>query len=561
MNLNSLKRLFKPGNLFMFGFWVFFFIGLVSNYSNAILYGGSTAWLTPPFLSASIAIMLALPILAFRKRASKLSRIYWGGYIALIITVLVSFLAIDYFCLFNFGKNLNKDVIDIILDTNQSESEQFLQTYLSPLRIIAYTLALSLFLSIVWLLSSLLSRQKSAGKIGLAAALVGFAIWGYCAYGFIMFRNGASIPQYTSISRALYSAWVAKCEKDLADTYADQAHAMIAAGNITSANENLILCLVIGESHSAFHTSAYSYEKETFPKLGQINTALGKGRIAWFTDIITESDHTHGVMESVFLVNNASSGSKFFFPAAFKSLGYRTAMYDNQYIPGRGGSFLVNKRLSAEVFDERNDAPISDAAVLGNCNIPDTGNQFIILHITGSHYTYSERYPHDTFSKFRPEDYPGPFSDRQREILAHYDNSLTYTDYLLAGLLDRLSDKKAIVLYISDHGEEIFENGDYMGHGNSHSTPVIDYQIRVPMFIWASENYISENPDKFADIRNSVDRPGISRNTFHILLDLANEKPAEYDSTKSIINQGYLPSNRIVLHSIDFDQVKQLSLQ
>jgi len=77
------------------------------------------------------------------------------------------------------------------------------------------------------------------------------------------------------------------------------------------------------------------------------------------------------------------------------------------------------------------------------------------------------------------------------EVVNAYDNTILYTDYVLSKLIDLLKERKDVVnaamLYVSDHGESLGENGVYL-----HGLPYFlapEYQTKVPMILWLSEDF------------------------------------------------------------------------
>jgi lipid A ethanolaminephosphotransferase len=109
------------------------------------------------------------------------------------------------------------------------------------------------------------------------------------------------------------------------------------------------------------------------------------------------------------------------------------------------------------------------------------------------------------------------------EIVNAYDNSIVYTDYILAGLIDRLAaDQRldSVLIYVSDHGESLGENGLYL-HGQPFLiAPAV--QKHVPMLMWFS-------PGAMPRLRIGADclraRLGIAAshdNLSHTLLGLAD---------------------------------------
>ncbi|WP_289303273.1 sulfatase-like hydrolase/transferase, partial [Methylophaga sp. UBA3996] len=78
------------------------------------------------------------------------------------------------------------------------------------------------------------------------------------------------------------------------------------------------------------------------------------------------------------------------------------------------------------------------------------------------------------------------------ELRNAYDNTILYTDHVLAQLiqyLDNLSSQSidTAMIYVSDHGESLGEHNLYL-----HGTPYFaapSQQTHVPMVVWLSDNY------------------------------------------------------------------------
>lgn len=375
---------------------------------------------------------------------------------------------------------------------------------------------------------------------------------GLSGYSFIKYRNGYSIPQYSTLTRLIHSSYILKGRVAENNLIIENCKELLLTPCSSISNENnLIAVLVIGESHSYFHTPAYGYEKNTMPL---ISSYTDNQTLIWLKDVVSVSDHTHGVMSSLFEHYLPKSHKQITFPAAFKHLGFNTSMYDNQYLPGQGINFINDKRLSNLIFNDRNNHSVSDEDLIKMRQSRITGNQLIIYHLFGSHYTYETRYPHDRFGKFNANQYDKKHSIEQRKILAHYDNSLLYTDFVLNSLITDLENKNAVIVYVSDHGEEIFDIDDYMGHGNSSMRSDKSFQLRVPMFVWMSKEYIKTHPHKHKQILANVSKPFITSNLSNMMLDLVEAPTYLYAPSKSITNKSFTPQKRIVLHSVDFDK-------
>lgn len=120
-----------------------------------------------------------------------------------------------------------------------------------------------------------------------------------------------------------------------------------------------------------------------------------------------------------------------------------------------------------------------------------TRNTVIVLHQIGSHGpSYWLRYPPGR-APFKPACQTPELTDcSTEEIVNAYDNTIAYTDHVLAQVIDLLDAADRVIpamYYVSDHGESLGEGGLYL-----HGTPYFmapEYQTRVPMVIWMSQRF------------------------------------------------------------------------
>lgn len=151
----------------------------------------------------------------------------------------------------------------------------------------------------------------------------------------------------------------------------------------------------------------------------------------------------------------------------------------------------------------------------------NSGDMFIILHQKGSHGpSYYKRSPKD-FKMFLPECTKDNVQDCDRQsIINAYDNTIVYTDHVLAKLIDLLKAQQysTAMLYVSDHGESLGENNIYL-HGMPYAIAPRQ-QTQVPMIFWASGSFLKENSIDAAMLaQRSSDRLSHD-NLFHSLLGL-----------------------------------------
>jgi lipid A ethanolaminephosphotransferase len=112
-----------------------------------------------------------------------------------------------------------------------------------------------------------------------------------------------------------------------------------------------------------------------------------------------------------------------------------------------------------------------------------------VLHMMGSHGpAYYKRSPTD-HKKFLPECEHNVLQEcNQQELLNAYDNSLRYTDHVLAQTLNWLKTQektyRTALIYLSDHGESLGEHHLYL-HGLPYAIAP-EEQTQVPLITWLS---------------------------------------------------------------------------
>ncbi len=144
---------------------------------------------------------------------------------------------------------------------------------------------------------------------------------------------------------------------------------------------------------------------------------------------------------------------------------------------------LEKVKILKEPYDE-----VLLAEVLENLKELEKQN-LIIVHLQGSHGpTYYQRYP-NAFKKFLPTCDTNELQKcTQEELINTYDNTLLYTDYIIKSLMDMLKEYpnyETSLIYLSDHGESLGENGIYL-HGLPYFIAPKE-QIHIP-FMFFSNN-------------------------------------------------------------------------
>ena len=157
----------------------------------------------------------------------------------------------------------------------------------------------------------------------------------------------------------------------------------------------------------------------------------------------------------------------------------------------------------------------------------------VVMHQMGSHGPAYYRRSPAAFKKFLPECSSNVLQDCPREqLLNAYDNTLLYTDHVLASTvrwLDRRSRDGKVdgaMVYVSDHGESLGENNLYL-HGLPYALAP-DTQTHVPMVTWLSGAMQKRLGIRVECLQQQAAAPLSHDNLFHSMLGLLDVQTGLY---------------------------------
>ena len=149
----------------------------------------------------------------------------------------------------------------------------------------------------------------------------------------------------------------------------------------------------------------------------------------------------------------------------------------------------------------------------------------LVMHQMGSHGpAYWRRSPPDG-KPFQPECETNVLQQCERQALVNaYDNSIAYTDRVLAGAIGWLQQQRTafepLMLYVSDHGESLGENGLYL-HGLPYAVAPRE-QTHVPMVVW------TPSAERRQCLAAQRDAPLSHDNLFHTVAGALGIRASEY---------------------------------
>lgn len=167
------------------------------------------------------------------------------------------------------------------------------------------------------------------------------------------------------------------------------------------------------------------------------------------------------------------------------------------------------------------------------------GDAVIVLHVNGSHGpTYFERYG-EQFRHFMPDCQRSDIQNcTDEEIVNSYDNTILHTDYLISELINKAQALEPAwntsLVYISDHGESLGENGIYL-HGMPYSLAP-EEQHSVPWMFWLSQGMQQADALDLACISELAQAGGYTHdNLFDTLLGLMDIKTQFYNEKLDVL--------------------------
>jgi lipid A ethanolaminephosphotransferase len=168
-----------------------------------------------------------------------------------------------------------------------------------------------------------------------------------------------------------------------------------------------------------------------------------------------------------------------------------------------------------------------------------TRDTVIVFHQIGSHGpAYAERYP-PQFERFKPACHTNELHDCTREeVINAYDNSIAYTDHVLAKQINSLQAADdhldSMLIYMSDHGESLGEQGVYL-HGLPYGFAP-HQQKEVPFLLWTSRGFEQRTQLDEACLRTRSQQPASHDNLYHTVLGAGDIRNSVYDPKLDVLS-------------------------
>ncbi|MCC6380825.1 MAG: phosphoethanolamine transferase [Burkholderiales bacterium] len=332
----------------------------------------------------------------------------------------------------------------------------------------------------------------------------------------------------------------------------ERSRSMHAGARFDGSRAALDVVLVIGESARADRFGTGPDAPRTSPR------SAGLEGMFSFADVVTPAAATRLAVPRIVTggLEADSSGAEFrpSIVGTFREAGYRTWWISNHNTVGLHDDTIVPYADEADVRRFENagtsiGTSSFDGALVGQLEralAAPAARRFVVLHMLGSHVNYRLRYP-DEFDRFQPslrrDQATSIYDATQRELIRNaYDNSILYTDYVLAELVGALArtGRPSALVFVSDHGQALFEGlCGKAGHG-FHSA----LTYRVPLLVWMSPGLRELRPDAMAAFRSHRRTPFTVESVAPTLADLGGVVLLGVPASRSVASETFAPPNR-----------------
>lgn len=541
-----------------------------------------------------------------------------------LYVVLYGVALTDVFCFWKFGSVISPSMLMLVGETDSREAGEFLSTYLS-LDVLSSPVA---WIMLLFILHSLVDLRKPLCRLlkvdyaklqarfhfgflrffhrymlypecgMLVLALLAWSVvtsWGN-KRGMARLMTADTIgsiehiltePDHGEFYLPIYRLVFSVYSNHLASQQVDKCVAASKRVVVDSCSfRSPTIVLIIGESYSKAHCQLYGYSQKDTPRQRRLERG---GWLTKFNDVVSCWNLTSFVFKNVLSMHVVGEKGEWcdypLFPELFRKAGYQVTFLTNQFLLAAGqavydfsgGFFLNDPVLSKAQFDLRNtslhrfdEGLLSDYDnFLNEGKINLKGNNLIIFHLIGQHVSYNTRYPKDR-AKWHADDYkelrPDIAGDHyRRRMIAAYDNACLYNDSIVTQIVKRFEDKDAIVVYMPDHGEEIFEPGRDIicrNHSAAVDWPLAHYEFEVPFWIWCSRKYAHREPEVFKAIKDAKNRRFMTDALPHMMVWLAGISSKDYNDKYNLLSPNYDESRpRVLKNSVDYDKLRDAARQ
>jgi lipid A ethanolaminephosphotransferase len=444
-----------------------------------------------------------------------------------------------------FGVIIDGEMIRNAMETNQAEAGHLI-TPAFLLHMLLFAGLPSLFIVFVKVIHRPILKKVAVNLMIIVPCLIVFGLAGLSNSGTFLFSTRQHREWFRTLNPVFPMASAAQFFAGQSKERNIVVHALGADAKVVDDVAGLqrkprVTIVVVGETARAANFQLGGYARETNPE-------LSKRDIIYFKDTSSCGTATAVSVPCMFSVygrkeySHAKAMGTENLMDVLKHAGIKTEWWDNNT-----GDKNVADRIEKTLFFQSKDPRFcADGECLDQILVDGLdgwlgkidSDAVLVLHQLGNHGpAYYQRYPEE-YRKFTPDCRTVDFDSCTPEMITNaYDNALLYTDHILAEVIDALSahgDRlDTAMIYMSDHGESLGENGLYL-----HGAPYMfapEEQTHVPFVLWTSPGLRESTKIDTSCLSAKSDAPRSHDNLFHSVLGLMQVKTDVYNPKLDVL--------------------------
>jgi heptose-I-phosphate ethanolaminephosphotransferase len=479
--------------------------------------------------TAAFVLLTALEASLYRLGHVKITAAFMA--VLNFLGLAIPFMQYTYYCL--VWHCLSPASVMALYLTNYRESIDFIESNLGFLPATIIFIGFAVFLYVCWRVHLIFARRTlaedtTAGRMGALAFLVVA----------MMTAEGWYLPQ-TSVAD-LWNDVISYVNQtqEYSIGHDERFDSLMIDNRMTlAAKAPGTVIVVIGESASRNYMKAYTpdFPYEDTPWLSEKLASHNPGFLK-FDNVYSSWSQTVPVLQRALTEQSQYNGKEFFDSASIvdvaKKSGYETWWFSNQGRYGQYDSAITLVAKTADHADWTDDSynfsdKYDESLMQYLTQLDPTKNNFVVLHIMGSHIYYNNRYP-EQFNQFKTEDGESTVSS-----MPSYANSILYTDYVLSQVFDYAQKNLNLqaMVYFSDHGENL---------EISHNPDVFSFDmVRIPMWVYLSPAYQQALPGHTQALRQHQSRYFTNDMLYDTICGLLNAPSSRYNPEQDFASSTY----------------------
>ncbi len=439
----------------------------------------------------------------------------------------------------SYGITIDTEMMQNVLETNPGEAADLLSA-----KLFVYLALLGVLPAVLVCCWPVVYRRWLPGLINKVLvvlgclALVAVSVGSFYSTYAPIFRQEDKLTHFINPTNYIYAS-----DRLIKERFAIKEHLVVqkigedaVQSNATAQSpKKKLMIFVVGETARADHFSLNGYARDTNPELAKLN-------ILNYTQVHSCGTSTAVSVPCMFSMfprreyNDKKGKTYESLLDVMQRAGVQVLWLDNN-------SDCKGTCLRVPHTDIPKDQPsafcdgkrcLDESLLVGLQPYVDSlkDNAIIVLHADGSHGPeYYDRYPTDQ-ERFKPVCHTNQLGSCTKDELVNvYDNTILYTDHFLAQVVAFLKHNQdqydTSMIYISDHGESLGENGVYL-----HAAPYAiapEAQIHVPMVMWFGDSTLPAAGIDRNCLANKKDQADLSQDyMFHSVLGLFSVQTAVY---------------------------------